>query len=317
MKVMFITDLHGSTLVLRKALALCTQVDVDVLMIGGDLSGKRLLTIRPIANKKYRIEEPSNQKDDSGTSVEAPLFFDIAGEDLKQHCSRLEDKGYYWRITEIEEIQRLNEDREELRRLFEGAICGRIEKWAKMVTALLPAGVSCLWTGGNDDEQGILDALKGRDLGRFEYVEEKIVCVDDYEIMSLGYSNITPFETGREPDERELSARLEKLGNSAKTAERLIMNVHVPPINCGTLDSVVMRDSGSLVNVGSSAVRDFILNTQPLADFAGHVHEGQGVATIGRTLVFNPGSDYSSGCLQAFVATMAEAKIVDYAHFFR
>jgi Icc-related predicted phosphoesterase len=316
-KILFVTDLHGSTLVFQKALMLADRADVDVLIVGGDLSGKRLLPIVPISATRYRGGEPYKQKDDSGTTIETMVSEEISKDQLKQHCARLEAKGHYWHIAEETEIVRLNESPDELKRLWERKICERIEKWASLATSRLPEGMSCLWTGGNDDEGTILESLRAIDLGRFQYAEGRVIQVDDYEIVSLGYSNITPFGTPRELDERELLGRLEELGKQVSTTDKLLLNVHVPPVNCSTLDSVISRDTGDLVSVGSFAVRTFIENIQPLADFAGHVHEGRGVGLIGRTHIFNPGSEYQAGILNAFVVTASEDKIVDYAHYSR
>lgn len=265
----------------------------------------------------YRVGEPYKQKDDTGTSVEAVLFDKISKLDLPQYCGRLEAKGYYWHVADPREIQRLNQRPEELGELFRSKIEERILKWAGLVTKHLPEGVVCLWTGGNDDDEELLKALYSKDLGRFVYAEERVITIEAYEIISLGYSNRTPFNTARELDERDLLNRLEQLGKAVSSTDRLVMNVHVPPINCGSLDAVIAKGSGELINVGSSAVRTFIENIQPLADFCGHVHEGQGVTTIGRTYVFNPGSDYNSGTLDAFVVTVTGSSVTDYARFSR
>jgi Icc-related predicted phosphoesterase len=42
-------------------------------------------------------------------------------------------------------------------------------------------------------------------------------------------------------------------------------------------------------HVGSESVRAFIETVQPLLCFTGHIHEGRGMDSIGRTKVVNPG----------------------------
>ena len=44
-----------------------------------------------------------------------------------------------------------------------------------------------------------------------------------------------------------------------------------------------------MASVGSTAVRDFILEAQPLLGLHGHVHESRGAQQLGRTLCINPG----------------------------
>ncbi len=50
-------------------------------------------------------------------------------------------------------------------------------------------------------------------------------------------------------------------------------------------------------SVGSTAVRTFIDQPQPLLSLHGHVHESQAAQRLGRTLCLNPGSDYADGTL--------------------
>src|SRR5580698_11310541 len=130
MRIMFATDLHGSTLVFQKAVSLSILADADVLIVGGDLSGKRLLPIVPVSNASFRVGEPFNQKDDSGTSLSGNVFREVKKGDLDNVCQRWEAKGYYWHVAEEAEIRRLNETPEELTLLFERKIVERIEKWA-------------------------------------------------------------------------------------------------------------------------------------------------------------------------------------------
>jgi len=62
-----------------------------------------------------------------------------------------------------------------------------------------------------------------------------------------------------------------------------ILLTHTPPYNSG----VDMLHSGEVV--GSKALRDFLEEFAPLLHVCGHIHEGRGVATLGRTTVVNPG----------------------------
>ena len=43
------------------------------------------------------------------------------------------------------------------------------------------------------------------------------------------------------------------------------------------------------IHVGSKAVRAIIEKRQPLICFTGHIHEGTGIDTIGKTKIVNPG----------------------------
>jgi Icc-related predicted phosphoesterase len=318
-RVLFVTDLHGSSTVLRKAIGAAKGLDIDVLLIGGDLSGKRLVPIVPKGGGSgYVSWEPYKQKDDTGHAVEVPRATRLTEGSLAPYLERLESKGLYWHIGGESEVEALNNDQTQLNRLFNERIYERLASWAGMVSAELPQGVQCYWTGGNDDDPDLLARLRNSDLDRFHYAEDRVIQLGDYELLSLGYSNVTPFNTYRELDEPELLRRLVALADHATNMDRLILNVHVPPSECGALD--LCLDGGippRSVHVGSTAIRSFIERYQPLADFAGHVHEGRGTASIGRTRVFNPGSDYYAGMMHAYVVSFVKNGVRDYVHLTR
>lgn len=315
MRLLFVTDLHGSTLVFEKALQAVELYDIDVLLIGGDLSGKRLVPIVPTGGNHYVAWEPYKQKDDTGHAVDKPVQIDVPQSALADNLRRLEAKGMYWHVGTESEIVALNNDPTALRVLFDDKIVERLSAWAQLADRLLPSEVRCFWTGGNDDSHDTLERLTRGDLGRFEAGEGNVIALDGYDVISLGYSNRTPFETDRELDEPEISQVLQSLAGRTRNADRIIMNVHVPPVDCGGIDVCVdPRDPTRRIHVGSSGVRTFIENYQPLADFAGHVHEGKGTATIGRTRVFNPGSDYFAGVMNAYVVSLSDESITNHYH---
>lgn len=318
MRILFATDLHGSTIVLRKAIKAAIDFEVDCLIIGGDVSGKRMLPIMQQVDHTYVAGEPYKQKDDSGKSVDIASLESIPESGLAEYVQRLESKGYYWHFVTPDELKRLNEHTSECEALFQAKIYERLLTWAGTVSETLPDSVKCFWTGGNDDDNVMLERLAKEDLGSFVYVEERVVHLGDYQLISVGYSNKTPFYRPRELEEEELMRLLESRCATGTISDRLILNVHVPPANCGNLDLCVDPDHPDhFIHVGSTAVRAFIENMQPLADFVGHVHEGKGSAKIGRTQIFNPGSDYNAGVLQAYVVLFKASKVKDYLHICR
>ena len=127
-----------------------------------------------------------------------------------------------------------------------------------------------------------------------KYVEGKRIRLnDDYEIITTGYSNVTPWESPREMDEPLLKARLEEMYEEVEDPSRLIAVIHSPPR--GTqLDQApaideefrVQTESGATVitGVGSIAVREFIEERQPLLALHGHVHESKAAEYLRRTL---------------------------------
>jgi hypothetical protein len=78
-----------------------------------------------------------------------------------------------------------------------------------------------------------------------------------------------------------------------------------------TLGQVQMRA------VGSTAVRDIVAERQPLVGLHGHIHESSGIRRLGKkrkSLVLNPGSDYSTGALNGALVSLnsgrADAQLV-------
>jgi Icc-related predicted phosphoesterase len=62
--------------------------------------------------------------------------------------------------------------------------------------------------------------------------------------------------------------------------------------------------------VGSVAVRRVIERHQPLLGAHGHVHESRAVAKVGRSLCFNPGSEYSEGVLRGALVVLEPDRVV-------
>ena len=61
--------------------------------------------------------------------------------------------------------------------------------------------------------------------------------------------------------------------------------------------------------VGSTAVREFIEEAQPLLGLHGHVHEGRGTAKIGERSVSIPAVTTQSGMLNAAIIEIADGRM--------
>src|SRR5262249_9390687 len=134
--------------------------------------------------------------------------------------------------------------------------------------------------------------------------DERVVDFGIYTMLSLGYSNLTPFNSPRELDEDELYRRVDAMASQIADQTSCIFNLHVPPYD-SQLDSAPQLDQDltvvtaagqpKTIPVGSKAVRELIERYQPVLALHGHVHESRGATRIGRTLCINPGSDYHTG----------------------
>jgi uncharacterized protein len=146
-----------------------------------------------------------------------------------------------------------------------------------------------------------------------------LVRLDEHEMLTCGYSNITPWDSPRELSEEQILERLNALASEAEDRENLIVVVHPPPFDtpldhAPSIDEefVVQMESGApkLVPVGSTAVRAFIEAQQPLLGLHGHVHESKASDYIGRTLCINPGSEYTEGTLAGAIVTLGDHRVL-------
>jgi Icc-related predicted phosphoesterase len=324
MRILFATDLHGSTLVLRKAIRCCQEFEVDCFLLGGDLSGKWLLPIVRVGDR-LRIFEPEEKivtmvpDDARSTSQQAYVFQPRLAADIgiQENLQRLEAKGYYWHFFDSDDdVYSLQPNYyDDLQR---AEIRKRLEKWEELVRVELGEERTCFWTGGNDDEASLLDDFRKKNTPHFCYAEGMCIPMSDgLNLLSLGWSNRTPFDTAREMEESDLLAELQRIYREADDTNNLVLNVHVPPVDCGNLDLCKNEITGRMEHVGSTAVRRFIQDTNPIAVFSGHVHEGRGIAKVGRSVVFNPGSAFNAGVLMAFVVSLNRSGVLDHVHVIR
>jgi hypothetical protein len=137
----------------------------------------------------------------------------------------------------------------------------------------------------------------------------------EFTMVSMGWTNPTPWHTFREAEEPELAKRIETALAAAAEPERTIFNFHAPPYgsnldNAPALNADLTYVSGgqAIRPVGSTSVHESIERFQPVLSLHGHIHESKGAARIGKTLALNPGSSYEVGILQAAVVTIDEKK---------
>ncbi|MFO8033226.1 MAG: metallophosphoesterase [Desulfohalobiaceae bacterium] len=106
----------------------------------------------------------------------------------------------------------------------------------------------------------------------------------DLGAFGVGYSNYTPFGTPSEVSEERLAGWLQQGYAQISQARHKVLISHTPPLHTAT-DRL---ENGQ--HVGSSAVRDFLQQSNLDLCITGHIHEAVAKDSLHDTLVLNPGT---------------------------
>jgi Icc-related predicted phosphoesterase len=292
LRLYYASDIHGTEVLWRKFLHAPRLYRAPVIVMGGDVTGKAVIPLVETADGIVTAEL-FGQPERAATPEERAAL---------EH--RIRSNGMYPHVMSADDVQRVAALSEEEREAwFADVMLVTFGRWMALAEERLddPA-VRCFVMPGNDDPPGVDAAIECAK--RVEACDERIVEIGSYTMISLGYSNKTPFDSPRELDEDELYRRVEALATQVPDSSHCIFNLHVPPYD-SQLDSAPQLDENlrvvatagqpNMIPVGSTAVRDLIERFQPVLALHGHVHESRGTIRIGRTLCINPGSDYHTG----------------------
>jgi uncharacterized protein len=304
-KLFFATDVHGSEMCFRKFLNAGKAYKPDVLVLGGDIAGKAVQAVEDLGGGRYTTTFRGHRHDIEDA------------EELARVERIISDVGYYpWRSQPGELDQRIADGTVE--DLLLELMRQRLERWMEMADdRLRPLGTPVFWMLGNDDPPSLAEPLSDAPWG--EQAEGRVLPLDDeHQLISWGWSNPTPWNSFREMSEDELTRQFEDMFAQAGDGHLTVFNAHVPPFESG-LDEAPVLDANLTVTqqagqvklgaVGSTAVRAAIERHQPIVSLHGHVHESAGFRRIGRTLAFNPGSDYGTGSLNGVLVTLSGDKL--------
>jgi uncharacterized protein len=303
-KIFFATDIHGSDRCFRKFLNAGKFYGVDAVVLGGDITGKMIVPVVEEADGQYYANLFGRKR-----------VVDADG--LPGLNKFIADAGFYPHPMTVEEINVLKQDPAGVSDLFTKLISETMSRWIELAEERLAGtNIACLIAPGNDDPL-FIDGVLGSSPHVINPDSRLVELPGGFPMISVGYSNRTPWDSPRELDEEDLAALIDaeaaKLGDPGKA----IFNLHVPPKDT-PIDQAVALDkefrpvmrggSPYITGVGSSAVRDAIAKFQPMLSLHGHIHESRGEARIGRTLALNPGSEYSEGVLRGVIVTLSEKK---------
>jgi Icc-related predicted phosphoesterase len=279
----------------------------DVLILGGDMTGKAIV---PIVQQTPGFYKTTLLQQD----------FEIRGaEELADMQKRIRSRGYYPYLTSPDEIAELSKNPDQVYNLFISEALKVIQQWMDIATRKLAGtGMRVYVSPGNDDRFEVDDIIRATP--SVTLAEGQVIRLDDHhEMITSGWSNRTPWHTYREEDEPALALRYQAMISGLKDPRNAIFNVHVPPYN-SNLDEAPELDENlrpkyagnALKPTGSTALRKAIETSQPLLGLHGHIHEGRGSSRIGRTLCINPGSMYEQGALLGTIIKLGKNKVDSY-----
>jgi uncharacterized protein len=274
MRLYFATDIHGSETCWRKFLNAGKHYNADVIVLGGDMTGKALV---PVIN-------------DGGGRWHATLLENRSELTTEDEVLAFEDavirRGYYPFRTTPDEVRELAADEPRWHALFEEHMLKTVERWMTLADEKLhDKGIACFVCPGNDDQLEVDEVVANAKT--VELGEGRVIDVNGFQLASSGWANRTPWDTYREEDEDVLLERFERMIKDVTTdPEHTIFSLHCPPHN-----TVIER-------------------YQPALALHGHIHEARGTHRLGKTLCINPGSSYEQGQLLGAVIDIEGKKKV-------
>jgi Icc-related predicted phosphoesterase len=307
-RIFFVTDVHGSSKCFRKFLNAAKFYKADVLILGGDITGK---VMTPVVESDGKF----------GCAYQgAGLVMDDRDE-VEAFRKKAAESGTYTHLVSPSEFKELEAKPDKVEELFKRLMVERVREWVSLAEERLgKTSVKCFISPGNDDVPEIDSALSSS-----TYVvnpEERVVEVDgEHEMITLGTTNRTPWNSPREVDEDVLAKKISDMADHVRTVKSSIFNIHVPPIDTPidkaprvdeNLRIVVKAGNVEMMSAGSTACRAAIMKYQPMLGLHGHIHESRGIVKLGRTVCANPGSEYTEGILRGFLADLEGDEVKSY-----
>jgi Icc-related predicted phosphoesterase len=284
----------------RKFLNAAKFYDAEVLICGGDMTGKAIVPI---------VEENGHFTVTLGGQTQT-----VTSDQVNDVEGQIRRKGYYPLRMSVERLHELDQHPERRAETFQVVMLEGVQRWMEMAKDKLGgSGVRIFVCPGNDDEMEVDDVVRKSEM--VQLGEGQMLEIDGFTMISTGWSNHTPWNTHREETEEQLGERIEAMAKQVPDSSRAIFNLHCPPFKSGLdeapaidADLKLLHGGRALRPVGSTAVRQAIEKHQPLLSLHGHIHESKGAVKLGKTLSINPGSSYEEGMLMGAIIQLDPKK---------
>lgn len=301
LKVFYATDLHGSEVCWRKLVNAGPFYGADVVICGGDMTGKAMIPI---------VDEGSGWR---VTFQDLPYALD-SEDQVREIEKKIINRGYYPVRMSRDEMAALVADQDLVDQRFKEAMLTTVGRWMDIAQEKLAGtDIRLIVCPGNDDMFEVDKVIARSDV--VEMGEGKVLDLGGFSMVSMGWTNPTPWNTYREAPEDKLRARIERMVDKTPDLRRTVFNFHAPPFGSNLDDAPALDEDlqpilggRAMRPVGSRAVRESIAEHQPLVSLHGHIHEGKGTQRLGKTLAINPGSAYEEGVLQGSIVELDDKR---------
>ncbi len=309
LRIFFATDVHGSDQCFAKFLNAAAAYKAQVLVLGGDITGKRVVPIVPNGDGGYVA------------TLGAGDLHLHSEDEIRDFEKQAANAGLYAFRGTHDDVEELASSKQAVEERFLTLARDRLGRWLALAEERLTGtGVRLFINCGNDDPLALDDMLRASPIAVFP--EGRVIEIDDKRVMaSVGYANLTPWHCPRDVSEEELGARIEATLAQRPPDRELILNCHCPPYDSALDLAPKLADGFTQVTeagqqvmapVGSTAVRTAIEKHEPLLSLHGHIHESRGAVKIGRTLAINPGSEYPDGILRGALVDLSDEGVKGY-----
>ncbi|MGP8069811.1 MAG: metallophosphoesterase family protein [Candidatus Bathyarchaeia archaeon] len=303
-RIFFTSDVHGSEVCFMKFVNAAKVYKANAIILGGDITGKMIIPIVENADGTFAATFLGNTQ-----IMKTPAERDVLEKNIR-------NSGYYPYRTTPSEVEKLQANEKTVHDLFSRVMADGVKRWVSIAEERLKgSSAKCYISPGNDDRFDIDEVLKSSSV--VQCPEDEVVWLDDnHEMITSGWTNVTPWNSPRETTEDKLTEMFDRMISKVERMENCIFNLHCPPYDTPldlapeldkTLKPVVGTGGDvSMIHVGSKAVRQSIEKYKPFLGLHGHIHEARGFAKIGRTLCINPGSEYGEGILRGSLLNIDE-----------
>lgn len=221
LRVFFVTDVHGSDQCFVKFVNAAAAYKAQVLILGGDITGKRVVPIQPTSNGHYAATMGSG---------EVRLDSD---DEIRGFEKEAANAGLYAFKATTDDVSELESDPQAVERYFLRFARTRVERWLALAEdRLAGTGVRLIINCGNDDPFELDELLQSSEIAVFP--EGRTVDIDERRaLVSVGFANQTPWHCPRDTTEEDLARRICEAIGSANGDKEILFNLHCPPYDWG------------------------------------------------------------------------------------